>query len=155
MKNNYSETAIITDSSLGKNTKVWHYTNLYGCTIGDYCKIGSFSEVQSDVKIGNHVIISSHSFICSKVIIEDDVFIGHGVMTINDKYPPSFKKTKSKAMWKSIRIGRGAVIGSNATIFPVDIGSNSIIGAGSVVLKDVPQNCVVAGNPAKIIRKIS
>ena len=109
--------------------------------------------ISANAKIGNNVTISSHSFICSMVQIEDDVFIGHGVMTINDLYPPSFKRTKSKSDWKKTIIKKGVTIGSNSTIFPVLIGENSDIGAGSVVTKDVPPNCVVVGNPAKVIRK--
>jgi acetyltransferase-like isoleucine patch superfamily enzyme len=115
--------------------------------------IGSYVEIGGEVKIGDHVSISSHSFICSLVEIKDDVFIGHGVMTINDLYPPSFKRTGSKKSWKKTFIKKGAVIGSNATLFPVTIGKNSIVGAGAVVTKDVPDNCIVAGNPAKVIKE--
>ena len=153
MKKNISNNSVIVDSSLGKGTKVWHYTNLYGCKIGDNCNIGSYTEIQNDVVIGDNVTISSHSFICSLVSIEDNVFIGHGVTTINDIYPPSYKNSGSKNHWKGTVIKKGAVIGSNATLFPVTIGKNSVIGAGSVVLNDVPDNCVVAGNPAKMINK--
>ena len=148
-----SDNAIIKSAKIGKNTKVWHYANLYGCQIGNNCTIGSYVEVQDKVRIGNNVIVSSHSFICSLVNIEDDVFIGHGVMTINDIHPPSNKRTGSKKYWKKTLIKKGAVIGSNATLFPVTIGKNSEIGAGSVVTKDVPDDCIVAGNPAKVIRK--
>lgn len=148
-----SETAIINDVKIGDDTKIWHFVNLYACIIGKRCTIGSYTEVQKDVVIGNDVSISSHSFICSKTTIEEDVFIGHGVMTINDLHPPSFKRTGSKKEWKSTLIKKGAVIGSNVTLFPVVIGKNSIIGAGSVVTKDVPNNCTVIGNPAKIIEK--
>ena len=107
--------------------------------------------MQNNVQIGNNVTISSHSFICSLVTIEDDVFVGHGVMTINDIHPPSYKKTGSKDQWKKTLIKKGAVIGSNATIFPVTIGENAIVGAGAVVTKDVSDNCAVTGNPTKII----
>ena len=148
-----SETAIINDVKIGDDTKIWHFVNLYACIIGKRCTIGSYTEVQKDVVIGNDVSISSHSFICSKTTIEEDVFIGHGVMTINDLHPPSFKRTGSKKEWKSTLIKKGAVIGSNVTLFPVVIGKNSIIGAGSVVSKDVPNNCTAIGNPAKIIEK--
>lgn len=148
-----SDNAIIKSAKIGKSTNVWHYANLYGCQIGNNCTIGSYVEIQDKVRIGNNVIVSSHSFICSLVNIEDDVFIGHGVMTINDIHPPSNKRTGSKKYWKKTLIKKGAVIGSNATLFPVTIGKNSKIGAGSVVTKDVPDDCIVAGNPAKVIRK--
>ena len=135
---------------IGKNTKIWQPSNIYGnnLEIGDNCKIGTFVEIQDNVKIGNNVIISSHSFICSLVEIENDVFIGHGVMTINDIYPPSKKRT-GKSNWKKTLIKKGTSIGSNATILPVIIGRNAVIGAGAVVTKDVPNNTTVIGNPAK------
>jgi len=145
---------IIKNCKIGKNTKIWHFVNLYGCEIGDNCNIGSYVEIQKNAKIGNNVIISSHSFICSLVTIEDNVFIGHGVMTINDIKPPSKKRTGSEKEWKNTLIKKGASIGSNVTLLPVTIGKNAIVGAGSVVTKDVPDNVIVAGVPAKIIRKI-
>lgn len=151
--NNIKKTAIVKDSKVGKGTKIWEFANVYGCDIGDDCNIGSYVEVQNDVKIGHRVTISSHSFICSLVTIEDDVFVGHGVMTINDIHPPSYKKTGSKDQWKKTLIKKGAVIGSNATIFPVTIGENAIVGAGAVVTKDVSDNCAVTGNPTKIINR--
>jgi acetyltransferase-like isoleucine patch superfamily enzyme len=146
-----AETAIVKDASIGKNTKIWHYANIYGCSIGENCCIGSHTEIQNDVCIGDGVTISSHSFICCLVEIEDDVFVGHGVMTINDLHPPSFRRTGSKKYWEKTCIKKGAVIGSNATLFPVIIGENAIVGAGAVVTKDIPPNCTVVGNPAKII----
>ena len=149
-----SKTAIVKDTQIGKGTKIWEFANVYGCDIGDDCNIGSYVEVQNDVKIGHRVTISSHSFICSLVTIEDDVFVGHGVMTINDIHPPSYKRTGSKDQWKKTLIKKGAVIGSNATIFPVTIGENAIVGAGAVVTKDVSDNCAVTGNPTKIINRI-
>ena len=147
-----SKTAIVKDSEIGENTNIYEFANIYGCKIGDNCKIGSYVEVQNNVSIGNNVTISTHSFICSLVTIEDDVFIGHGVMTINDIHPPSFRRTGSKENWKETLIRKGAVIGSNATLFPVVIGKNAEVGAGAVVTKDVPDNCVVGGNPARIIK---
>lgn len=137
---------VINNCSIGKSTQVWHHVNLYGCTIGEDCMIGSFVEIQNDVKIGNKCRISSHTFICSLVTIEDEVFIGHGVKFINDLYPP-----KSKEHWKPVHIKSKAVIGSNATIFPVTVGKEALIGAGAVVTKDVPDYAIVAGNPARII----
>ena len=148
-----SDSAKIKNSEVGKGTKVWEFANIYDSIIGENCNIGSFVEIQGNVIIGNNVTISSHSFLCSMVKIEDDVFIGHGVMTINDIKPPSLKRTGSKAKWKKTLIKKGVVIGSNVTLFPITVGENSEIGAGSVVLKDVPANCIVAGNPAKIIKE--
>jgi len=147
-----AETAILKDVEIGEGTNIWHYANVYRCKIGEGCTIGSYTEIQNDVIIGNNVTISSHSFICSMVKIEDDVFIGHGIMTINDLHPPSFRRTGSKKYWKNTLIKKGAIIGSNATLFPVTIGRNAIVGAGAVVTNDVPDNATVVGNPGKIIK---
>ena len=149
-----SNTAIVKDSKVGSGTRIYEFTNIYGAKIGDNCTIGTFVEIQNDSFIGDSVTISSHSFICSYVTLEDDVFVGHGVMTINDVNPPSFRRTGTKKHWRKLLVKKGAVIGSNATIFPVVIGANAVIGAGAVVTKDVPDGCVVAGNPAKIIRGV-
>jgi len=138
------------DCKIGEKTRIWNFVNAYGCEIGDNCNIGSFVEIQSDVKIGDNCKIESHTFICSKVTIEDDVFIGHGVMFLSDIYPPSGDPDK----WKPCLIKKGASIGSNATIFPIVIGENSIVGAGAVVTKDVPPYTIVAGNPARVFREI-
>jgi acetyltransferase-like isoleucine patch superfamily enzyme len=148
-----SKTAIVKDSIIGDGTKIWEFANVYGCKIGKNCKIGPYVEIQNNVTIGNNITISSHSFICSLVTIKDDVFIGHGVVTINDLHPPSFLRTGSKEYWRKTLIKKGAIIGSNVTLLPVTIGKNAEVGAGSVVTKDVPDNCIVAGNPAKIIKK--
>ena len=150
-----AETAIINNAVIGKDTKIWHYSNLYGCIVGKRCTIGSYTEIQNDVTIGNDVTISSHSFICSLVKIEDNVFIGHGVMTINDLHPPSFRRTGSREFWQKTLIKKGAVIGSNVTLLPITIGKNAEVGAGAVVTADVPDNCIVAGNPTRIIKKKS
>jgi acetyltransferase-like isoleucine patch superfamily enzyme len=146
-----NQNQLINNCSIGNNTKIWNFVNIYGCTIGDNCMIGTFVEIQKDVKIGNNCRIQSHSFICSLVTIEDNVFVGHGVMFINDLLPPSGDSKN----WKKTLIKKGASIGSNATILPVIIGENSIIGAGAVVTKDVPANSVVAGNPAKVLRQLN
>ena len=153
MKTMIRKTAIVKDSKIGNGTKIWEFANVYGCKIGKNCKIGPYVEIQNNVIIGNNVTISSHSFICSLVTIKDDVFIGHGVMTINDLHPPSYKKTGSTEYWQKTLIKKAAVIGSNTTLLPVTVGKNAEIGAGSVVTKDVPDNCIVAGNPARIIKK--
>lgn len=130
---------------VGKNVTISHYTNLYGCELGDDVFIGPFVEIQSNVKIGNRTRVSSHSFICSNVEIGDDVFIAHGVMFTNDK----FTENKSEWIERKTTIGNNVRIGSNATILPVKIGDNVVIGAGAVVTKDIPDNKIIKGNPAR------
>jgi acetyltransferase-like isoleucine patch superfamily enzyme len=145
---------------LGKDVKISEFTNLYGCEIGDNSKVGAFVEIQKNAKVGKNVKISSHSFICEGVTIEDDVFIGHNVSFINDKYPRSTKegsRLQTEADWTVIPtlVKRGASIGTSSTIMcGVNIGENAIVGAGSVVTKDVPANTIVAGVPARVKRKV-
>lgn len=139
---------LIRDCKIGEGTKVWNFVNLYGCEIGRDCMVGTFVEIQGGVKIGDRTRIQSHTFICDMVTIGSDVFVGHGVMFINDTMPPQTDRDK----WLPTRIEDGASLGSNATILPVRVGKNAVVGAGAVVTKDVPDGAVVAGCPARIIR---
>jgi acetyltransferase-like isoleucine patch superfamily enzyme len=151
---------IAPDVKLGQNVKLSKFINLYGCEIGDESKIGAFVEIQKNASIGKRCKISSHTFICEGVTIEDNVFIGHGVMFINDSYPRATAadgNLQTEADWKVERtvVKKGASIGSGATILSnVSIGENAIVGAGSVVTKDVSAGSIVVGNPAKVLRYI-
>ena len=152
---------VSSDVKLGKDVKLSKFVNLYGCEIGDQTKIGAFVEVQKNAKIGRQCKISSHSFICEGVTIEDDVFIGHGVIFTNDSYPRSTNsegRLQTEQDWKvePTVIKKGASIGSGVTVLSnVTVGENAIVGAGSVVTRDVPANAIVAGNPARIMRIIT
>jgi acetyltransferase-like isoleucine patch superfamily enzyme len=153
--------SIAPDVKLGKGVRLSKFINLYGCEIGDETKIGAFVEIQKNAKVGRRCKISSHTFICEGVAIDDNVFIGHGVTFINDSYPRATTpegelQTESDWHVETTVIKRGASIGSGATILSkVVVGENSVVGAGSVVTRDVPPNVIVAGNPAKILRSIT
>ena len=152
--------SIAPDVKLGKNVQIHNFVNLYGCEIGDDTRIGVFVEVQKNVRIGRHCKISSHTFICEGVTIEDNVFVGHSVVFINDTYPRATNSNgdlQGEEDWKvePILVKKGASIGSNATILSnVTIGENAVVGAASVVTRDVPANMIVAGNPARFCRTI-
>jgi acetyltransferase-like isoleucine patch superfamily enzyme len=146
------------DVRLGKDVKLSPFVNLYGCEVGDNTKIGAFVEIQKNAKVGQNCKISSHTFVCEGVSIEDNVFVGHGVIFINDLFPRATTaqgELQTEKDWKVERtlVKKGASIGSGSTILAnVVIGENAMVGAGSVVTRDVPDNAVVAGNPAKVLR---
>jgi acetyltransferase-like isoleucine patch superfamily enzyme len=147
------------DVKLGKNVKLSKFINLYGCEIGDETKVGAFVEIQKKASVGKCCKISSHTFICEGVTIEDNVFVGHNVAFINDSYPRATagESLQTESDWKvePTIVKKGASIGSGATILSkISIGENAIVGAGSVVTRDVPANSIVAGNPAKVLRYI-
>jgi UDP-2-acetamido-3-amino-2,3-dideoxy-glucuronate N-acetyltransferase len=151
---------IAPDVKLGKNVMIQDFVNLYGCEIGDNTKIGPFVEIQKGAKIGKNCKIQSHTFICEGVTIEDNAFVGHNVTFINDLYPRSTAEDgnlQTEEDWAVIPtlVKKGACIGSSATLLcGVTVGEDSIVGAGSVVTKDVPPNTIVAGNPARVIRSV-
>jgi UDP-2-acetamido-3-amino-2,3-dideoxy-glucuronate N-acetyltransferase len=151
---------ISSDVKLGKGVKIYDFVNIYGCEIGDNTKIGTFVEIQKGSKIGKNCKISSHTFICEGVTIEDNVLVGHGVTFVNDKYPRATNdkgELQTEEDWavEPTLVKNGASIGSGSTILSkVTVGEKVIVGAGSVVTKDIPPNTIVAGNPAKILRRI-
>jgi len=153
--------AIAPSVKLGRDVKISKFVNLYGCEIGDETKIGAFVEIQKNSSVGRRCKISSHTFVCEGVTIEDNVFIGHGVTFVNDTFPRATTpegELKTEQDWhvEKTLVKRGASIGSGSTILAeIVIGENAIVGAGSVVTRDVPPNTIVAGNPAKILREIS
>jgi acetyltransferase-like isoleucine patch superfamily enzyme len=152
---------IAPDVKLGRGTRIYAFTNLYGCEVGDETKVGTFVEIQKGAKIGKRCKISSHTFICEGVIIEDEVFVGHNVTFTNDLFPRATAadgRLQTEADWKCIPtvVKRGASIGSGATLLcGITVGEGAIVGAGSVVTKDVPPRTIVAGNPARILRTLT
>ncbi|PYR40175.1 MAG: N-acetyltransferase [Acidobacteria bacterium] len=151
---------IAPDVKLGKDVRIFDFVNLYGCEIGDETRIGAFVEIQRGAKVGRRVKVSSHTFICEGVEVEDQVFIGHGVVFINDPYPRAVNaegELQTERDWTVVRtvVRRGASIGSGSTILcGVEVGEDAIVGAGSVVTHSVPAGTIVAGNPARVLRKI-
>jgi len=149
---------IAQDVKLGRGVLIYSFTNLYGCEIGDGCKIGTFVEIQKGAQIGARCKISSHTFICQGVVLEEEVFVGHNVTFTNDLFPRSTNGAgglQTEADWRCVptRVQRGASIGSGATLLcGITVGARAVIGAGSVVTRDVPADAVVAGNPARVLR---
>ena len=153
--------SVAPDVRLGKDVRLSPFVNLYGCEVGDNTKIGAFVEIQKNAKVGGNCKISSHTFVCEGVTIEDNVFVGHGVVFINDLFPRATTaegELQTEKDWRvePTLVKKGASIGSGATILAnVVIGENAMVGAGSVVTRDVPDNAVVAGNPAKVLRTVA
>ncbi len=139
---------VIRDCKIGEGTKIWNFVNMYECEVGRDCMIGTFVEIQAGVKIGDRTSVQSHTFICEMVNVGRDVLLDRRIMFIKDSVPPHVDGDQ----WRSTTIEDGASIGSNATLLPVTIGKDAVVGAGSVVTKDVPPGAIVAGNPARIMR---
>jgi acetyltransferase-like isoleucine patch superfamily enzyme len=139
--------AVLDECVFGRDCQVWRFVNCYGATFGEEVMLGTFVEIQSDVVVGDRTRIQSHAFVPSLTKIGDDVFVSHGAAFVNDVYPPS----GDEEQWEQTVIGDGAVIGTNATLLPVEIGENALVGAGAVVTDDVPPAAIVAGNPAEIV----
>ena len=148
---NQKKSVGVVNVNLGDNVTIIEPSNVYGCELGDEVFVGPFCEIQSDVKIGKRTKVQSHSFICSLVSVGSDCFIGHGVMFINDKFKKNGPAQGDKSFWSETNIGNNVSIGSNATILPVSIADNVVIGAGSVVTKDIKETGVYAGNPCRKI----
>lgn len=154
-----TERQVLKNVRVGENVRIFNFVNAYGCSIGDGSKVGAFVEIQKGATIGKNCKISSHTFICEGVTIEDEVFVGHNVTFINDIYPRATTngQMQTEADWQCLPtlVKKGASIGSSATLLcGITVGENAIVGAGSVVTKDVPDNTIVAGNPAKVLRSI-
>lgn len=151
---------IASDVKLGRNVRIFGFTNLYGCEIGDEVKIGTFVEIQKGVKVGNQCKISSHTFLCEGVTLEDEVFIGHNVTFINDRFPKATNghgQLQNDSDWECIKtlVKRGASIGSGSTLLcGITVGEYAMVGAGSVVTRDVLPNTIVAGNPARVVKSL-
>lgn len=154
--NNYQQftVGVTNDVAMGKGVTIVQPCNIYGCRLGDNCFVGPFTEIQKNVVIGNNCRVQSHSFICELVTIGNNCFIGHGVMFINDLFTEGGPARSNKNLWKATSIGNNVSIGSNATILPVTICDNAVIGAGSVVTKDITQPGIYAGNPARFIKPL-
>jgi acetyltransferase-like isoleucine patch superfamily enzyme len=146
--------AKVVNADIGLNVKIVNPTNIYGCKIGNNCFIGPFVEIQKSVIIGDNTKVQSHSFICELVNIGNDCFIGHGVMFVNDLFSIGGPANGNKTLWKETHIGNNVSIGSNATILPINICDNVVIGAGSVVTKNILKPGIYVGNPAKFLRQI-